>query len=139
MVDSVDLDTARRVIRAAEQQANELGVEVVITVVNSEGNLVALNRMDDAKLVSVNISKNKAYTAAAVRKPTHVLKEASEPGGDVYGLHTTDENRIIVFGGGFPLERDGRVVGAVGTSGADVSEDTEISEAGVTEFNRHHE
>lgn len=134
MVESIPLDVAKQTVEAAEERADELDVPVVITVTNAEGNLIALHRMDDAKLVSVNISKNKAYTAAAVRKPTHDLKEASEPGGDVYGLFSTDENRVIVFGGGFPLERDADVVGGIGVSGGAVEEDMEIAQAGIGRF-----
>lgn len=134
MVESIPLDVAKQTVEAAENHADELGVPVVVSVTNAEGNLLVLHRMDDAKLVSVNISKNKAYTAAAVRKPTHDLKEAAEPGGDVYGLHSTDENRVIVFGGGFPLERDGDVVGGIGVSGGAVEEDMEIAQAGIDRF-----
>jgi len=134
MVGTVPLDTAKSVLDAAEAKAEEVGVPMNLAVTNSEGNLLAFRRMDGAKLVAANIAQNKAYTAAAVTKPTHVLKEGSEPGGDVYGLHTTDEGRVVTFGGGFPLEQDGEVVGAIGASGADVSEDMEIAQAGVERF-----
>jgi uncharacterized protein GlcG (DUF336 family) len=118
----------------AEDAANRLGVPMNLAVTNSEGNQIALRRMDGGKLVSTNIAKNKAYTAAAVKKPTHDLTEAAEPGGDVYGLETTDEGRIVVFGGGFPLERGGEVVGAVGASGGAVEEDVEVARAAVAAF-----
>jgi len=90
--------------------------------------------MDDAWLPSVNISRNKAYTAAGVEMPTHELAEASEPGESLYGLQTTDEGRIVIFGGGFPLERDGEVVGAIGSSGGEVDEDMEVARAGIDRF-----
>jgi uncharacterized protein GlcG (DUF336 family) len=111
-----------------------MNLDMNIAVTNSEGNLLAFRRMDGAKLVAANIAQNKAYTAAAVKKPTHQLKEGAEPGGDVYGLETTDQGRVVVFGGGYPVTRNGEVVGAIGASGADVSEDMEISKAGVTKF-----
>lgn len=63
--------------------------------------------------------------------PTHELAEPSEPGNSLYGLQTTDDNRIVIFGGGYPLERDGEVVGAIGVSGGAVSQDCEVAEAGV--------
>lgn len=134
MVATIPLAVAKQMLEAAEQKAEELGERMVIAVTNAEGNLIALHRMDDAKLVSVNIAKNKAYTAAAVKKPTHDLTEAAQPGGDVYGLHTTDDNRVIVFGGGFPLEEDGEVVGAIGASGAAVEDDMRIASAGVEAY-----
>jgi uncharacterized protein GlcG (DUF336 family) len=104
---------------------------MVITVANSEGNLVAQHRMDGAWLASVSISRNKAYTAAALETPTHELAEPSEPGNSLYGLQTTDEGRIVIFGGGYPLDRDGEIVGTIGVSGGAVSQDRDVAEAGV--------
>jgi uncharacterized protein GlcG (DUF336 family) len=87
--------------------------------------------MDGAWLASVSISRNKAYTAAALDMPTHELAEPSEPGQSLYGLQTTDEGRLVIFGGGYPLERDGEVVGAIGVSGGEVSQDRDVAEAGL--------
>jgi len=112
MIDRVTLDEAKELIAAAEAKADEIDNPMVITVANDEGNLVAQHRMDGAWLASVSISRNKAYTSAALDIPTHELAEPSEPGNSLYGLQTTDDNRIVVFGGGYPLERDGEVVGA---------------------------
>ncbi|SFG91904.1 Uncharacterized conserved protein GlcG, DUF336 family [Halopelagius inordinatus] len=134
MVNEVTLAEAKSMLDAAESKAEEMDLKMNLAVTNSEGNLLAFRRMDGAKLVAANIAQNKAYTAAAVKKPTHDLKEGAEPGGDVYGLNTTDNGRVVVFGGGFPVERDGDVVGAIGASGADVSEDMEISKAGLDAF-----
>ncbi|SEP12298.1 Uncharacterized conserved protein GlcG, DUF336 family [Halogranum amylolyticum] len=134
MVDSIPLQTATKLIKAAEEKAEEIDNPMVITVANSEGNLVAQHRMDGAWLASVNISRNKAYTSAALDMPTHELAEASEPGNSLYGLQTTDEGRIVIFGGGYPLKQDGEVVGAIGVSGGEVSQDQEVAEAGVTQW-----
>jgi uncharacterized protein GlcG (DUF336 family) len=131
MATDITLDEARELIAAAEDRAEEIGQPMVVTVANSEGNLIAQHRMDDAWLASVSISRNKAYTSAALDMPTHELAEPSQPGNSLYGLQTTDENRIVIFGGGYPLERDGDVVGAVGASGGEVSQDREVAEAGV--------
>src|SRR6056297_3519916 len=128
MVYAIDLDTAKELVEAAEQRADEIGQPMVVTVANGEGNLVAQHRMDDAWLASVSISKNKAYTSAALDTPTHELAESSEPGNSLYGLQTTDEGRIVVFGGGYPLTRDGDVVGAIGASGGAVEQDRTVAE-----------
>jgi len=135
MVRSISLDTATQLIDAAEAKAEEIDNPMVTTVANSEGNLVAQHRMDGAWLASVNISRNKAYTAAALEMPTHELAEPSEPGNSLYGLQTTDEGRIVIFGGGYPLERDGEVVGTIGVSGGAVAQDREVAEAGVERWN----
>ncbi|MFC7076885.1 GlcG/HbpS family heme-binding protein [Haloarcula halophila] len=131
MVQSIALETATDVIEAAEQKAEEIDNPMVVTVANSEGNLVAQHRMDGAWLASVSISRNKAYTAAALETPTHELAEPSEPGNSLYGLQSTDEGRIVIFGGGYPLKRDGEIVGTIGVSGGAVSQDREVAEAGV--------
>lgn len=130
----IELDTAKELIEAAEQQAQEMDLDMVVTVANSEGNLVAQHRMDGAWLASVSISRNKAYTAVALKQPTDALAEPSQPGESLYGLQTTDDNRIVIFGGGFPLRRDGEIVGAIGASGGEVSQDMEVAQAGVDRF-----
>lgn len=134
MSDAITLDDAKQLIDAAETRAEELGLRMVITVANPEGNLVAQHRMDDAWLASVNISRNKAYTAAALQTPTHELAEPTQPGESLWGLQTTDDDRIVVFGGGYPLETDGEIVGTIGVSGGEVSEDMEVARAGVERF-----
>ena len=136
-VDNIKLETAKELIEASEQQAEDMGVQMVVTVANSEGNLVAQHRMDGAWLASVSISRNKAYTAAALEQPTDALAEPSQPGESLYGLQTTDGNRIVIFGGGFPLRRDGEIVGAIGASGGEVNQDMEVAQAGVSKFEGH--
>lgn len=133
-VETVTLDDATEILDAAETKAADLGVSMNLAVTNNEGNLIAFRRMDGAKLVAASIARDKAYTAAAVKKPTEALKEGAEPGGDVYGLQSTDDNRVVTFGGGLPLEYDGAVVGAVGCSGGAVSEDIAVASAGVEAF-----
>ncbi|HZD42839.1 MAG TPA: heme-binding protein [Methanomicrobiales archaeon] len=135
MGESIPLEVATQVISAAEQRAEEIQNPMVVTVVNSEGNLIAQHRMDDAWLASVNISRNKAYTSAALDTPTHELTEPSQPGNSLYGLESCDEGRLVVFGGGYPLEKDGEIVGAIGASGGEVSQDRDVAEAGVDAWN----
>lgn len=128
---SIQLETAKELVEAAESKAADIENPMVIAVANSEGNLVAQHRMDGAWLASVNISRNKAYTAAALEMPTHELADPSQPGNSLYGLQTTDEGRIVIFGGGYPLERDGEIAGTIGVSGGAVEQDREVAEAGV--------
>lgn len=135
MVEAIPLETATKLIDAAKQRADEIDNPMVIAVTNSEGNLIAQHRMDGAWLASVNISRNKAYTSAALDMPTHELAEASEPGNSLYGLDTRDEGRMVVFGGGYPLLKDDEVVGAIGVSGGEVSQDRDVAEAGVEKWN----
>lgn len=133
-IGTISLDVAKTVIEAAEQRANAIDNPMVITVTNSEGNLIAQHRMDDAWLASVDISRNKAYTAAALDMPTHDLADPTQPGQSLYGLQNTNQGRMVVFGGGYPLKRNGEVVGAIGVSGGAVDEDMDVAKAGVERF-----
>lgn len=134
MVDTVSLETAKAVIDACERRAEEIDNPMVIAVTNSEGNLVAHHRMDGAWLASVDISLNKAFTAAALDMPTHELADPSQPGESLYGLQNTNQGRMVIFGGGYPLVVDGDVVGALGVSGGAVEQDMDVAEAGVEAF-----
>src|SRR3954464_15392119 len=113
----VTLADARRVIAAAEAKAAEIGQPMNIAVVDGGGNLVSHVRMDDAWIGSIDISINKAFTSRAFDIATKDLSEPSQPGGQFYGIHASNHGRIMIFAGGIPLKRDGKVVGAIGVSG----------------------
>ncbi len=125
------LDMALEMITAAKKAAEEIKVPMVVSVVDEGGNLVATQRMDDALLVSVDIALNKAYTAAAVKVSTETLATVTTPGQSLYGLHATDKGRMVIFGGGIPLVKDGKVVGGVGVSGGSVEEDVVCAKAAI--------
>ena len=131
----VNLDLAKELIAGAEKEAHEIGVSMVITVVDEGGNLIAIHRMDDAWLASIDIAQNKAWTSVALKMPTSNLEEATVPNSELYGLNTTNQGRIVVFGGGIPLEKDGKVVGAIGVSGSTVPNDVQVAQAAVNVFN----
>ncbi len=131
---NINLDSAMKIIAAATEKAKDINVPMVIAVVDSGGNLVAQHRMDGALIVSIEIALNKAYTAVAVQVPTHELSKAAQPGQPLFGIHNTQGGRIIIFGGGFPLQRDGKMVGGIGVSGGSVEEDIQCATAGLNEF-----
>jgi uncharacterized protein GlcG (DUF336 family) len=117
------LEIALNLMTAAREKAVEIGVPMVIAVVDTGGNLVAQHRMDDALLVSIDIALNKAYTAVAVKVATHELAPLVQPGGPLFGISNADKGRVIVFGGGFPLKVKGEIIGGIGVSGGSVEED----------------
>jgi uncharacterized protein GlcG (DUF336 family) len=123
------LDVALKLIAAARVKADEIGVPMVIAVVDGGGNLVAQQRMDNALLVSISISLNKAYTAVALQLPTHALAPLAQPEQPLFGIHNADGGRIIIFGGGFPLKADGAIIGGIGVSGGSVEQDMECAQA----------
>ncbi len=130
------LDLAKKLIEAAETEAKKLGVAMVITILDEGGNMVAMHRMDDAWLISIDISQNKAWTSVAAKVPTSILADLTVPGAELYGLNTTNNGRIVIFGGGIPLLKDGKVIGAVGVSGSTVPNDIKVAEAAVKAFER---
>jgi uncharacterized protein GlcG (DUF336 family) len=69
-----------------------------------------------------------------LKMPTSNLADATLPNAELYGLNTTNNGRIVVFGGGIPLVKDGKVVGAVGVSGSTVAHDIQVAEAAVKAF-----
>lgn len=130
----VTLADARRIIAAAESKAEEIGQPMNIAVADGGGNLVAHVRMDGAWLGSIDISINKAFTARAFDIATRDLAEQSQPGGQFFGIHVSNHGRIMIFAGGIPLKRDGKVVGAIGVSGGSGAQDHAVAEAGAAAF-----
>ncbi|HWJ79831.1 GlcG/HbpS family heme-binding protein [Ureibacillus composti] len=135
MNNKINLEIAKEIIAGAEEEAKRIGVSMVISVLDEGGNLIAIHRMDDAWLASIDIAQNKAWTSVALKMPTSNLADATVPAAELYGLNTTNNGRLVVFGGGIPLVIDGRVVGAVGVSGSTVPNDVQVAEAAVNAFN----
>ncbi len=130
----VNLAEARRVIAAAEKKAQEIGQPMNIAVADEGGNLVAHVRMDGAWIGSVDISINKAFTSRAFDIATKDLATHSQSGGPFFGIHVSNHGRIMIFAGGIPLKRDGKVVGAIGVSGGSGDQDHAVAEAGAAAF-----
>ncbi|WP_369816886.1 heme-binding protein [Salinicoccus sp. YB14-2] len=130
----MNLNLAKELIDAAEKEAASIDVQMVISIVDAGGNLIATHRMDDAWIASLDVAQNKAWTSVALKMPTVDLAEATVQNGELYGLNTTNQGRIVVFGGGYPLEKDAKVVGAVGVSGGAVNQDMQVAQAAVKAF-----
>ncbi|MGL5369132.1 MAG: GlcG/HbpS family heme-binding protein [Cetobacterium somerae] len=127
----ITLETSKKMGKAALKKALEIKVPVVFSVVDNGGNLLYLERMDEAFVTSVDIAINKAFTAWALKSGTNELSEVVLPGQSLYGLNLTNNSRIITFGGGFPIIINDEIVGAVGVSGGTVEEDMEIAKAAL--------
>ena len=130
----ITLEEARTIIAAAEQSATKIGQPMNIAVVDSGGNLVAHVRMDNAWIGSVDISINKAWTSRAFDIETGDLGKNSQPGDQFYGIHASNHGRVIIFAGGIPLKRKGKVIGAIGVSGGSGKQDQTVAKAGAAVF-----
>lgn len=125
------LTEAEKALAAARAKAVEMGLAMCIAVVDESGTLKAFVRMDDSELVAVPLAHDKAYTALVNRLTTKELGEQAQPGGPLYGLQNNLGGRMVIFPGGVPIWRDGRLIGAVGASGGLVTEDHACALAGV--------
>lgn len=134
VLETINSEEARRIIDAAAAKATEIGQPMDIAVVDAGGNLKAHVRMDGANIGSIPISINKAYTAIAFQCQTSDLQDATRPEGPIYGLNDAHGGRLVVFPGGIPLVRDGKILGAVGVSTGTIEQDQEVAEAGVKAF-----
>ena len=130
----VTLDDAKKVIAAAEKKAVESGQPMNIAVADAGGNLVAHVRMDGAWIGSIDISIKKAFTSRAFDIATKDLAKQSQSGCQFFGIHASNDGRIMIFAGGVPLKREGKVVGAIGVSGGSGEQDHAVAEAGATAF-----
>ena len=130
-VETVNLADARRIIAAAEKKAAEIGQPMNIAVADAGGNLVAHVRMDGAWVGSVDISIKKSFTSRAFDIVTKDLATHSQSGGQFFGIHASNDGKIMIFAGGIPLKHNGKVIGAIGVSGGSGDQDHAVAEAGA--------
>lgn len=128
---ALTLETARRILAAAEKKADEIGQPMNVAVVDEGGNLLAFERMANAWLGSIDISMKKAWTSRAFDIATGDLAKHSQSGGQFFGIHASNDGKVMIFAGGVPLKQDGKVVGAVGVSGGSGEQDQAVAEAGA--------
>jgi uncharacterized protein GlcG (DUF336 family) len=131
---NIQLEDARRIIAAAEKKAAEIGQPMNIAVADAGGNLVSHVRMDGAWIGSIDISIKKAYTSRAFDIATKDLAEHAQSGGQFFGIHASNDGKIMIFAGGIPLKFRGKVVGSIGVSGGSGEQDHAVAQAGASAF-----
>jgi glc operon protein GlcG len=128
---TIDYTEARRAVDLIVEKVSQMQKAVAVAVADSHGDLICLARMDGAKVSSISIATNKAWTAARERKPTREIGEKvkhPEKGHDIayYG-----DPKYVGWGGGLPIWKNGEVVGAVAVSGLSSNEDIALATLGV--------
>jgi uncharacterized protein GlcG (DUF336 family) len=131
-IESLSLEDARLMIGAGEKKAQELGIPYNLAVVDAGGNLISHIRMDGAWLGSIDISIHKAWTARAFDMATEDLAKMAQSGKPLFGINSTNHERVVIFAGGLPVKRGRAVIGAVGASGGTVDQDGKVAEAAVS-------
>lgn len=124
---------AQAAIQAAAAEATKRGWPLNIAVVDSGANLVAFLRMDGSQLASIAISEHKARAAAKYRRPTKTYEDGIQL-RDLKYIVTLDD--VIASRGGIPLVEDGKIIGAIGCSGATGSQDEVVCTAGAATINK---
>jgi uncharacterized protein GlcG (DUF336 family) len=127
---TITLEAAQRLIGAAQAKAREMGKPMCIAICDSDGTLKAFSRMDGAALLSVQIAQDKAYTAISFGMATHEWHEFVENDPPLlHGIIKTE--RLIVFGGGFPIKTEAGIIGGIGVSGGHWTDDMQVAQAGL--------
>ena len=129
--ESLDLADARRIIAAATKKAESIGQPMNIAVVCAGGHLLAFERMPNAWLGSIDIAIKKAWTARSFDIETKALADLSQSGDQFFGIHASNDGKVMIFAGGIPLKKDGKVIGAVGVSGGAGKQDQTVAQAGA--------
>jgi glc operon protein GlcG len=124
----ISLEQAKKVMAGAEAEARKNNWPVVIAILDSGGQLVMLQRLDNAQWGSVEIAKEKARSAVALRRPTKALQDLIAQGGANLRLLNIGYS---VLEGGIPIIADGKIIGGVGVSGVTSQQDAQIGQAGI--------
>jgi uncharacterized protein GlcG (DUF336 family) len=125
-VRTITAEFAQELLAAAVRASADTDRRMVIAIVDREGTLKAFLRMDGAPLLSVEIAQNKAYTAAAFGLATHAWFEFIK-GDEPLRLGIVHTERLVTFGGGYPIVVDGDVIGGIGVSGGHYTDDMEVA------------
>ena len=124
----ITLEQAKKAMAGAEAEAKKNSWPVVIVILDSGGQLVMLQRLDNAQWGSVDVAREKARSAVALRRPTKVLQDLVAQGGANLRLLNLG---FSVLEGGIPIVADGKIIGSIGVSGVTSQQDAQIAQAGI--------
>ncbi|HZP35971.1 MAG TPA: heme-binding protein [Methylomirabilota bacterium] len=125
----ISLEQAKKVMAAAEAEAKKSNWNMAIVILDSGGNMVMMHRMDGTQLGSVDVAKDKAWSAVAFRRPTKVFEDGLAQGGAA--LRILGLRGATPLDGGLPITVDGKVIGSIGVSGATGAQDAQVGRAGI--------
>ncbi len=129
---SITLENAKKATLPALAEAAKNNWLIAVAVVDPAGNLVYYEKMDNTQLGSANVSLDKARSAALFKRPTKALQDALAAGGE--GWRVLALQGAVPVEGGIPLISDGKIIGAIGVSGATSAQDAQCAKAAVEAF-----
>jgi uncharacterized protein GlcG (DUF336 family) len=137
----LELEEAKLMIEAAKKKSEEINVLETIAVVDDGGNLIALERMNGARITGPEISIAKAYTASGHKRSTHLFNKEPNgpalPGNEAFGINQIIPGKFAIFVGGFPIVVNGEVVGGIGVSGGNGEQDTAVGTAALKALQKY--
>lgn len=127
---NISLELSTKLLEAAVEKGKELGMPFSISIVDRVGNLKAFSAMDNAPVLSLDIAQNKAFSAATYNRATHEWYDRLKDDPPLlHGLVHTE--RLVIFGGGYPIKLDGELIGGIGVSGGHYTHDMQVCEAAL--------
>jgi uncharacterized protein GlcG (DUF336 family) len=127
-------EDAKILLEGAENKSREIGVPMCIAVTDESGHLISFARMNGAKVTSIEIAVDKAFTGACAKRGTHEYNQLAVPGKPTFGINTTNRGRFNIIGGGLPVRVDGEIVGGIGCSTGTADEDRIVAQAAIDYF-----
>jgi len=127
---NVSLENAKKAAGPALAEAEKNHWNMAVAVVDTSGNLVYYEKMDNTQLGSANFAIDKARSAALFKRPTKAFQDALAAGGE--GLRILGVSGAVPVEGGIPLVMDGKIVGAIGVSGGASAQDAQCAMAGAS-------
>jgi uncharacterized protein GlcG (DUF336 family) len=137
----LELEEAKLMIEAAKKKSEDINVLETIAIVDDGGNLLALERMNGARITGPEIAIAKAYTASGHKRSTHLFNKEPNgpalPGNEAFGIQQMLPGKFAIFVGGFPIVVNGEVVGGVGVSGGNGEQDIAVGTAALEALQKH--
>jgi glc operon protein GlcG len=125
----IGLEAAKKLMTAAETEATKNGWGMAIAILDSTGHVVMLHKMDNTQYGSIAVAEDKARTALDFRRPSKVFEDLVAQGG--IGMRTLGLRGATPLEGGLPIAADGKIIGAIGVSGATAVQDGQVAKAGA--------
>jgi glc operon protein GlcG len=125
----IGLDAAKKAMAAAEAEAVKNNWPMAIVILDSTGHIVMLHRLDNTQYGSIRVAEDKAHTALDFRRPSKVFEDLVAQGG--IGMRTLGLRGATPLEGGVPIIADGKIIGAVGVSGATAQQDGQVAKIGA--------
>lgn len=128
----ITLDIAKKMLQAGREEAQRLNILCSIAIVDENGWLVGLHRMDGAPIPTVDIARDKAWTAAAFKLPSSDVSRFGDPSALGFGLNAQNWNdRLTTIPGGLPVENGDEVIGGVGVCGGTPEQDVAVCQVAM--------